>query len=70
MSGASWTPTRTSGDYMPAVLLMPGQAPRRCNVLAVRLDSVEQARRKLAEGKAAWVRPEDVESVVGYGETE
>ena len=65
----SWTPTRTSDHYTPAVLLMPGQPPRRCNVLRVRLDGAEQARAKLAEGKAAWVRAEDAERVGEHGES-
>ncbi len=64
----TWTPTRTSDDYTPAVLLWPDGCQRRCNVLRVRLDSVEGARRKLAAGQCAWVRVEDVERVTGTGD--
>lgn len=50
-----------------AVLLEPGKPPRRCNVCAVRLDSAEGARAKLAAGKAAWVAEGDVTAVTGAG---
>lgn len=63
----SWSTTKTSADYTPAVLLLAGRAPRRCNVLRVRLDTVEAARAKLAAGKAAWVAAEDVDAVMGVG---
>lgn len=63
----TWTPTRTSDDYTPAVLLWPDGRQRRCNVLAVRLDGVEGARRKLAAGVCAWVAVEDVEKVTREG---
>lgn len=58
---------KTSADYTPAVLLEPGKPPRRCNVRAVRLDSAEGARAKLAAGKAAWVAEGDVTAVTGAG---
>ena len=70
MSDASWTTTKTSDSYAPAVLLMPGQPPQRCSVQRVRLDTVEAARVKLAAGRAAWVRPEDVAEVTGAGSGE
>ena len=66
----TWQTGKTSAAYTPALYLEPGKPPRRCNVQAVRLDSVEAARAKLAAGKAAWVRPEDVAEVTGAGSGE
>ena len=59
----SWQTTKTSADYTPAVAIYPDGRTQPCNVLAVRLDSVEAARRKLASGLVAWVRREDAERV-------
>ena len=59
----SWTTTKTSSDYTPAVAAWPSGRTQPCTVLAVRLDTVETARRKLADGIVAWVRREDVERV-------
>ena len=59
----SWTTTRTSADYTPAVAVWPSGRTQPCTVLAVRLDSVESARRKLESGIVAWVRKEDAERV-------
>ena len=58
-----WTTTKTSASYTPAVAVWPSGRTQPCNVLAVRLDSVEAARRKLASGIVAWVRKEDAERV-------
>ena len=58
-----WTTTKTSSDYTPAVAVWPSGRTQPCTVLAVRLDTVETARRKLADGIVAWVRREDVERV-------
>lgn len=55
---------KTSDSYTPAVLLQPNQPPRRCSVLAVRLDSAEGALEKLRRGKAAWAAPGDAETVM------
>lgn len=63
MTTLSWSTTKTSDSYTPAVLLLPGKPPRRCTVLRVRLDTVEAAREKLAAGRAAWVSVEDGERV-------
>jgi len=59
----SWTTTKTSASYAPAVAVWPSGRTQPCNVLAVRLDSVEAARRKLESGIVAWVRKEDAERV-------
>ena len=59
----SWTTTKTSADYTPAVAVWPSGRTQPCTVLAVRLDSVESARRKLESGIVAWARKEDVERV-------
>ena len=59
----SWTTTKTSADYTPAVAVWPSGRTQPCTVLAVRLDSVESARRKLESGIVAWVRKEDAERV-------
>ena len=59
----SWTTTKTSADYAPAVAVWPSGRTQPCNVLAVRLDTVESARRKLESGIVAWVRKEDAERV-------
>ena len=59
----TWQTTKTSADYTPAVAVWPSGRTQPCTVLAVRLDSVEAARRKLADGIVAWVRKEDVQRV-------
>ena len=59
----SWTTTKTSSDYTPAVAVWPSGRTQPCTVLAVRLDTVESGRRKLESGIVAWVRREDVERV-------
>jgi hypothetical protein len=64
----TWQTTKTSADYTPAVAVWPSGKMQPCNVRAVRLDSVEQARRKLAGGVVAWVRAEDVTAVTGVGD--
>lgn len=56
--------SRTSDDYVPAVAVWPDGKRRRCTVQAVKLDDVAGARKKLAAGKVAWVRPADVERVL------
>jgi len=66
----SWTTTKTSDSYTPAVLLLPGKPPQRCNVLRVRLDTVEAARAKLAAGRAAWVASMADAERVTSGETQ
>lgn len=58
------TPTRTSDYYQPCVVLWPDGRRRPGNVTHVNLDSVTTAQAKLAAGKIAWVRAEDVEAVV------
>ena len=52
---------KTSDDYKPCVVVYPGGQIRRANVLHVRIDSFEDAKRKLREGKAAWVSYDDYE---------
>jgi len=66
---STWQTNKTSAAYTPAILLQPGQPPRKCSVQATRLDTPEQARAKLAQGKAAWVRVEDAREVGADGET-
>lgn len=56
---------KTSDYYVPCVMLWPDGRQRAGNVAHVRLDSVETARQKLAAGKVAWVRREDVEQLTG-----
>jgi len=56
----TWQTTKTSADYTPAVAVWPSGKMQPCNVRAVRLDSVEQARRKLESNLVAWVRREDL----------
>ena len=63
MSGASWTPTRTSDSYTPAVQLERGKPPRPCSVQHIRCMSVEAARECMAAGGIAWVRREEWERV-------
>ena len=46
---------KTSDDYRPCVCIYPGGKIRKANILHIRLDSLEAARRKLAEDKAAWL---------------
>jgi hypothetical protein len=63
MTTLSWSTTKTSDSYTPALYLEPGKPPRRCGVKCVRLVSAEQARALLAAGKAAWVREGEWEGV-------
>ena len=42
---------KTSDDYKPCVVVYPGGQIRRANVLHVRIDSFEDAKRKLREDK-------------------
>lgn len=56
----TWPTNKTSADYTPAVAVWPSGKMQPCNVQAVRLDSVEQARRKLESNLVAWVRREDL----------
>lgn len=64
----TWQTSKTSADYTPCVLIWPSGKQERKSVLAVRMDGVEQARAKLAAGKAAWVREGDVIAVTGVGD--
>ncbi len=57
--------SKTSNDYAPCVAVWPSGKTQRANVKAVRLDTVERAREKLASGIVAWVREQDVEAVTG-----
>ena len=59
----TWHTTKTSDSYTPAVLLHPDGRSQRCNVQVVRLDSVDAARAKLAQGACAVVSKEDAERV-------
>lgn len=52
---------KTSDDYRPCIVVYPGGTIRRANVLHVRMDSLEDGRRKLREDKAAWLSYEDYE---------
>ncbi len=61
---------KTSNDYTPCVAVWPSGRTQRANVRAVRLDTVEQARRKLAGGVVAWVRECDVDAARGGGNGE
>ncbi len=42
---------KTSDDYKPCVVVYPGGNVRKANVLHVRMDSLEDAKRKLKEDK-------------------
>ena len=59
--------TKTSDYYVPCVMLFPDGRQRKANVAYVNMDSAESARAKLATGKVAWVRQEDVERVTALG---
>lgn len=50
---------KTSDDYRPCVCIYPDGKIRKANILYVRLDSLEGARRKLKDDKAAWLSYED-----------
>lgn len=54
-----WTTTKTSADYTPAVRLYPNGKQRRAAAFIPRIDTVEQARAKLAAGGAPVVAAED-----------
>ena len=64
------TPTKTSDDYKPCVAVWPNGQQRRCNVLTIRLMSVDDARHELAAGHVVWVAPEDVGAVVASVENQ
>ena len=63
----TWTPTRTSDSYTPAVQLEAGKPPKPCSVKHIRCVSMEAARAVVAAGGVAWVRREEWERV-GRGE--
>ena len=63
----TWTPTRTSDSYTPAVQLEAGKPPKPCSVKHIRCVSMEEARECMAAGGVAWVRREEWERV-GRGE--
>ena len=52
---------KTSDDYKPCVVVYPDGQIRKANVLHVRMDSLEDGKRKLLEDKAAWLSYEDYE---------
>lgn len=54
---------KTSDDYRPCVVMFPQGGIRRANVLHVRMDDVEAARRKLRSDLAAWVSYPDWETL-------
>lgn len=55
----TWETTKTSASYTPAVQLEQGKPPRRCNVTNIRLVTLAQARRMVADGKIVWVRADE-----------
>lgn len=52
---------KTSDDYKPCVVVYPGGTIRKANVLHIRMDTLEEGKRKLKEDKAAWLSYEDYE---------
>lgn len=60
----SWTTTKTSASYTPVILIWPDGRTERKSALSIRVDTVEQARAKLAAGKAAWVREGDATALL------
>ena len=58
-----WTTTKTSTDYAPAVRIYPNGQQRRGGAFVPRIDTVEQARAKLAQGVAPVVAAGDAEKV-------
>lgn len=64
----SWTTTKTSASYAPAVRLYPNGQQRRGGELVERIVTVEQARAMLAAGGAPVVAPGDAEKVRNGGE--
>jgi len=58
---------KTSDDYRPCVCIYPGGKIRKANILHIRLDSLETAKRKLAEDKAAWLSYEDYDRYKAEG---
>ena len=59
-----WTTTKTSTDYAPAVRIYPNGQQRRGGAFVPRIDTVEQARAKLAAGVAPVVAAEDAGKVM------
>ena len=60
---SDWTTTKTSDSYTPAVRLYPNGQQRRGGAFVPRIDTVEQARAKLAQGVAPVVAAGDAEKV-------
>ena len=52
---------KTSDDYKPCVVVYPDGKIRRANVLHVRMDTLEDGKRKLLDDRAAWLSYEDYE---------
>ena len=50
-------------DYTDCVAIWPDGRRKKASIRILRLDSPEQAMRKLARGVVAWVAPEDAERV-------
>ena len=63
----SWQTTKTSADYTPAVAIYPDGRTRHAGAFIPRIDTVEQARAKLARGARAVVRKDDAERVRDCG---
>ena len=52
-----------ANDYTPCVALWPDGRRKKASIRIMRLDTPEQAMRKLARGVVAWVAPEDADEV-------
>lgn len=49
----------TNDEYAPALLMLPDGRVRHVSVRHQRYHSVREAATRLADGHAAWVRPQD-----------
>ena len=54
---------KTSDDYRPCVVLYPDGSIRKANILHVRMDSFDDARRKMLDGKIVWISYEDYDRI-------
>ena len=59
---------KTSDDYKPCIVVYPDGKIRRANVLHVRMDTLEDGKRKLLDDRAAWLSYEDYERLQAEAE--
>ena len=54
----------TSDDYTNCVILYPDGKTKKAQIRTLKLDTVDGAVEKVGKDYAAWVKPEDVQTVL------